>query len=144
MHENLLRFGIIHYGGTYNTLLKSVVMNQRHALRTIYNIKRMERVSYIFSLNNILTFDQLHNYSVILHIQKYISDFYFRETCRVTRSAQNLMLEIPFLTKESSRHQFCYLGPKIFNSFLLYSGHSIIFEKKPKVKLKALEYVKTL
>ena len=66
--ESLLRFGIIHYGGTYSTILKPIVMNQRHALRNMHSLKRMDRMSYLFSENNILTFNQLHQYSIIMFV----------------------------------------------------------------------------
>lgn len=140
--ESLMRFGIIHYGGAYNSCLNSVIMNQRHAVRTIYNVKRKDRMSYLFKEKDILTFEQLHKYSIILYISKFIYNFDFRESNRETRSSQQLALKVPFLTKESSRHQFCYLGPRIYNNFIIHCGESVLFEKKPKVKMKALEYLK--
>uniref|UniRef100_A0A1B6L7P7 Reverse transcriptase domain-containing protein n=1 Tax=Graphocephala atropunctata TaxID=36148 RepID=A0A1B6L7P7_9HEMI len=142
--ESLMRFGIIHYGGAYNYCLNSVIMNQRHAIRTIYSLKRMDRMSYLFREKNILTFEQLHKYSIILYVAKFIYQFEFREINRITRSSQQIHLKVPFLTKESSRHQFCYLGPRIYNDFLKWCGDRIIFEKKPKVKMKALEYLKNM
>ncbi|KAG8252448.1 hypothetical protein J6590_056364 [Homalodisca vitripennis] len=53
-----------------------------------------------------------------------------------TRSALNIILEVPDMRKERNRHQFYYLGPKIFNSFVEFCGNAIYFETKPKTRRK--------
>lgn len=139
--ESTLRYGIIHYGGTYPTILKPVLMCQRLAVRTIFRVKKTESVTYLFQENNLLTVLQLHIYSLIIYIHKNSSEFPFKQANRTTRSAQVASLLVPNLRKELSRHQFCYLGPRTFNEFLRKYSISVLLEKKPKVKIKALEFV---
>lgn len=139
--ESVLRYGIIHYGGTYPTILKPVVMNQRHALRIIYGIKKNDRLSYIFTEKNIFTFEQLHKYAIVLYIQKYLQNFEFKQQNRFTRSSQYVSISVPFLVKEISKHQFYSIGPTNYNRFIIFCGNEIIFEKKHKVKMKVLEFI---
>ena len=39
-----MRYGIVHYGGAYISVLRPIVMCQRNAVRTIYRIRKMDRV----------------------------------------------------------------------------------------------------
>lgn len=142
--QSTLSYGIIHFGGSFVSVLKPLIMCQRNALRTIYNIKRMEQMSYLFSEKSILTFEQIFIYNLIMHVHKYLDEFPLRQVVRVTRSAQHFSLELPFFVKESGKHQLCYLGPKYFNTFVQLFGNEIVFEKKPRVKLKVMQFVKEL
>lgn len=140
--EAVLRYGIIHFGGTYHSILNPIVMAQRNALRTVFNVKRTDRMSYLFSQNNLLTFNQIYEYSILMYVHKYLNLFSVKPVHRVTRRAQFVALEVPFCAKETSKHQFSYLGPKYFNNFIEYFGNGLCFESKPKVKIKAIQFVK--
>lgn len=139
--ESTVRYGIMHFGGTYTSILKPVVMCQRHSLRIIYNIKYNERLTYIFEEHDILNVIQLYKYALIMYVSKYFNQFRIKQVNRITRSSQFITLDVPFFTKEMSRHQFCFLGPKIFNNFVIFSGNHICYENKIKVKMKAREFV---
>jgi len=139
--ESLLRYGIMHYGATYPTIVQPVIMCQRRVLRIMYSLGRYDRVSHLFQQENILTFNQLHYYSTIMHVHKYIYLFNVKHTDNRLRSAQHLLLEIPSFTKELSRHQFCYIGPTLFNAFVKQCGNDVHFEEKVKIKPKAMRFV---
>ncbi|KAG8241227.1 hypothetical protein J6590_091413, partial [Homalodisca vitripennis] len=47
--ESTLRYGIIHYGGTYTTVLQSVIVSQRHAVRNVYQVRKIDRVDDLVS-----------------------------------------------------------------------------------------------
>lgn len=139
--ESTMRYGLIHYGGTFPTILRRIVMCQRHALRVVFGLRRMESMSHLFTDHAILKFEEMYKYSVVMYVYKYLFQFQFRHVNRVTRNTQYMLLEIPFFIKETCRHQLCYQGPKIFNLCLQRYGNDIIFEPKPKVKMKVLAFV---
>lgn len=139
--ESTLRFGLIHYGGTYTTILNPIVMCQRHSLRIIFKIKRMDRVSHLFAEQGLLTVRELHVYCLLMYVHKYLFNYQIKEVERQTRSTQWISLCVPNFSKETSRHQLCYLAPKIYNQLIQYHGNDILFEKKPKFKMKALQYL---
>jgi len=93
--ESTLRYGIIHYGGTYPTILKPVIMCQRFAIRTIFRLRYMDSVSHLFAENCLLTVTQLHIYSVVMYVFKNIAQFTFKQVSRVTRSANTPSLIVP-------------------------------------------------
>ncbi|KAG8276120.1 hypothetical protein J6590_072138 [Homalodisca vitripennis] len=99
-----LRYGIIHYGGTYPTVLQSMIVSQRHAVRNVYQIRKIDRVT------------------------------------RATRSTHNIRLLVPNLKKEKCRHQFSYLAPKLFNELLQSHGDDLYWERKPRFKMKTLQF----
>lgn len=140
--ESTLRFGIIHYGGTYPTVIKSLISSQRQALRIIFNIKKWERVSYVFSEQNFLNFYQIYKQSCLLYVHKYINLFPLQVFTRQTRASQYITLKIPILNKQTSRNQFCYNAPKLFNSLIAHFGNDLLFYKKPKFKMKVIYYLK--
>lgn len=142
--ESTLRYGIIHFGGTYPTILAPIVMAQRHAVRIIYNLRRMDRVSHIFRNHNILTVNQIYQYSIIMYVHKYLQYFNIRQVNRITRNSHFLKLEVPVFNTEHCRNQLCYSGLKVFNKFIEYYGNEIHVDKKPKVKMKAIEFSSTV
>lgn len=141
--ESTIRYGIIHYGGTYKNILKPLILAQRFALRTVFFIKKFERVSYIFEENKILTFHQLFCLSCLMHVQKFLNNYSFKEYRRVTRSARLRTLNIENFLKEKCRNQFSYIGKKIFNKAIVLCGNGILNEKKPKFKMKMKNLVLT-
>lgn len=139
--ESTLRYGIIHYGGTYTTTLKSIISCQRKSLRIIFYINRRERLSYMFKEKNILTFNQIYNQSCLSYTHKYFNEFPLKVVNRETRASQFIKIKVQNFTKERSRNQFCYSGPKVFNNFVEHFGNEVIFAKKPKVKMKIKEFI---
>jgi uncharacterized protein YktA (UPF0223 family) len=139
--ESVLRYGIMHFGGTYATLLKPVIMCQRHALRTIFSLKRCDSMSHLFIENNLLTFNQLHVYSILMYVKKFIYLFNLKPVSRLTRSAQYNLIKEEFFTKETTLHQFCSLGPKFFNKFARVFGNQIYLDERFVFKRKVLQYV---
>lgn len=139
--ESTVRYGIIHYGATYPTLLQPIIMNQRNAIRNVYNLRKTDPVSQIFISNNIFNFYQLHHSSIINFVHKYLHMFPVKSFVRATRSSHNIALQIPNFQKEKCRHQCCYVGPKLFNIFIMHYGNEILNERKPKFKMKNKDFV---
>lgn len=134
--ESTVRYGIIHFGGTYPTILSPLIMAQRFCLRTVFFIKKYDSLSHIFSDYNILTLEQIYLVSCSLHIYKYLKNYNLREFNRFTRGSRFVHLKLPNYGRESSRRQFCFAGKKVFNSVIIHFGNSIVNYKKPKFKMK--------
>ena len=134
--ESLLRYGIMHYGGTFTTVLAPLIMAQRFCLKTVFFVRKFERMSYLFTEHKILTFHQLYKQTVVSHGFKYYSNYAVKVFTRNTRASTYITLEIENYLKESSRNQFCYKGKSIFNKMVQHFGNSILQEKKPKFKMK--------
>ncbi len=137
--ESTLRYGIIHYGGTYPTILEPLVMAQRLAVRTVLFVRKYDRLSHLFSINNIFTFSQLYHYSCINHVYKFINNYELRDFRVNTRASRFFTLKIPNYKKELSRKQFCYIGKELMNNVIQVFGNEILQEKKPKFKMKIKE-----
>ncbi|KAG8294046.1 hypothetical protein J6590_108172 [Homalodisca vitripennis] len=73
--EGTLQYGIIHYGGTYESILIPIKNSQRFAVRNIYNLKKYDRISHLFKEDNILTFNQLYVYHCLNYIYKFLDSF---------------------------------------------------------------------
>lgn len=87
LFESAMRYGMIHYGGTYSTMLKPVVMCQRHALRIIYGLRRTDRMSYLFIDNNILSFNQLYKLNTMMYVYRHLLSYPIKRMYRETRAA---------------------------------------------------------
>lgn len=139
--ENTIKYGIIHFGGTFPTILQPLELSQKHALRIIFNVRRRDRVSYLFIENNICTFSQLYELCLLLYIKKYINYFPVKQVSRLTRSANLSFLQAPNYFKEVCRRQLSYAGPTLFNKLVNRFGNGIYFEGKPKFKMKCMEFI---
>jgi len=113
--ESMVRYGIIHYGGTFATILKPIIMIQRFVIRTIHFVKKYDRVSYLFAENSYLTINQLYLLCSSMHMYNFINNYNLKIFRVNTRASQFITIEIPVFKKEYSRNQFCYSGNKIMN-----------------------------
>ena len=100
--------------------------------------------SHVFVEKTLLTFKELYACSMLMFVHKYKCNYRIKEPSRLTRSAQYIAFEIPRSFRETTRHQLCFLGPTLFNKLIERLGNNILFEKKPKVKMKILECVSDL
>lgn len=141
--ESTLRYGIIHFGGTFQNVLKPVIIAQRMCLRTILFVKKCERLSHLFEIHNFLPFNELYTFSCLTHVHKNISNYDFKEYTVNTRASTNLTIHIKRYRKDASRRQFCCMSKILFNKLILNYGNSIIFERKPKFKMKAKRFVQS-
>lgn len=140
--ESTMRYGIIHYGGTYPTIMRPIIMCQRHAVRNVFGVRRTHPVTHIFHNNNILNFNQIYLYSLLLFIYKYKNCFQLHQASRVTRSMHYTRIQLLNFVKEKCRNQCCYVGPREFNKLILHYGNELMFERKPKFKMKLRQYVR--
>jgi hypothetical protein len=141
--ESTLRYGIIHFGGTFPTILKPVVLAQRFCLRTILFVRKYDRLSHLFAVHNLLPFNELYALSCLTYIHKHISNYNFKEFTVNTRASNYLTLQTKRYLKETSKRQFCCVGKALFNGLVRSYGNGIIFDSKPKFKMKATNFVKT-
>lgn len=139
--EGLLRYGIIHYGGSNENVLKPIRMTQQFAIRNVFSFKKFNRVSHVFFENNILTLNKLYVLCSAIHMHKHIDKYHIRENRVNTRSSDILSVLVPCFRKEITRKQFCYIGPKIINKCVLKLGNDIIFDSRPRFKMKIKMYV---
>lgn len=140
--EGTMRYGIIHFGGTYQSLLKPVELAQKFAVRNIHHLRKFDAVTYLFEQDNIFTFKQLYELSTLVFIKKHIDDYEFKQPQLSTRASTKISIILPNFVKEMARKQFCYSGVKVFNEFLANQGNDLLFEGKPKFKMKVKQYIK--
>lgn len=111
-------------------------MIQRLAVRTIFFVKKSESITYKFKEQNILTFHQIYYFACNVHVFKYLDNYIFKHFTRNTRASNLRTLDTPNFRKDTSRKQFCFCGPTIFNTTVKHFGNSILDEKKPRFKMK--------
>ncbi len=107
--ESSLRYGIIHWGGTFVQILKPIITIQKLALRTVCGVGKYHPSRELFEYLDVLSFDQIYKYSILIFTKKNMTLFRRFKTIRQNRSADNYFLFIPFLRKDTSRKQ-CFFN----------------------------------
>jgi len=115
--ESSLRYGIIHWGGTYTSLLKPVIIAQKMALRTVFGVKKYDTTVPLFNMINVLNLSELYLLSIFKYFKSYFHLFPLETNLRSTRSTSSIQLHVPNLIKQTSRNQFHYNSISLFNKF---------------------------
>lgn len=114
--ESTMKYGIIHYGGTFPDILRPIKNIQRLALRTVCGVRKFESAAPLFPRLGVMDFRQIYLYSVLMFLHKFGSLFKTAELRRTSRHTIEGMLELPHYMKDSSRLQCHYKAVEIFNS----------------------------
>lgn len=144
--ESTLKYGIIHWGGTFITILKPIVTVQKLALRTICGLKKFDSSSPLFFQLDIMRFQQIYVYC-LLNFQKKFSHLFNKiEITQATRTSLEGMLVVPSYLKDSSRMQchcktilvfnsnFNYLKPILDNNLTSYKNNLKVLIKGNKIQ----------
>ncbi|KAG8337802.1 hypothetical protein J6590_108775 [Homalodisca vitripennis] len=115
--ESSLRYGIVHWGGTYPTILMPLQLMQRFAVRNVCDMTRYESVSHMFMEIGILNLQQLYVFSVLMFTVKNREMFENKVFLRNTRASVTNTLAMPFYKREISRKQLNYKLLEIFNKY---------------------------
>lgn len=113
--ESTMRYGIIHWGGTYSQIIKPIVNMQKLALRTACNRRRFEPSAPLFSFLNVLRFHQLFTYAILLYTKTFSHLFSKIIIRRETRNLNSEMLQFSNYSKEISRRQCFFNCSSIYN-----------------------------
>jgi hypothetical protein len=116
-YEATLRYGMIHWGGTYPTILEPILISQRMTLRTLCGVRRYDSAQPLFKQLNILKFSELYLLSIFQYFKSYFHFFQIKVSNRFTRSVNSIQLSVPNIFKQTSRNQFHYKSITIFNKF---------------------------
>lgn len=115
--ESVLRYGIIHWGGTFDDILKPVATIQKLALRTVCNVGKYTPSLQLLNYLKVQSFNQIYLYSILMFTKKYSNLFKNIEITRQTRSSSKSILSFPLLMKTTSRNQCYFKCTEIFNKY---------------------------
>lgn len=110
-----LIYGIIHWGGTYRSIIKPIINSQRWAIRTIADKRKFDSITYYFKEIEILNVQELYMYTILQFLRKNINIFPTAEVKRSLKSNATLNIATPSYMKETSRRQAYYAATNIFN-----------------------------
>lgn len=115
--QSVLSFGITHWGGTYSTYFKSVMVSQKNALRTVNGLpfNSRERTQPLFDLWGFLPVADLYRYNLVIFMYKYSYLFELDKTNDRLRQ-RNYTFKVKPWRKDHVRKQCPFLGPLFYNS----------------------------
>lgn len=116
-YEAALRYGIIHWGGTFPTLLNNLRVCQKMTLRTICGARKYDSTVPLFKELQIMRVDELYKYNTLCFVKRFISIYQPKVTSVRTRSTAHMKLELPRFFKTTNRNQCCYSAPAVANEF---------------------------
>lgn len=121
LYEPILKFGIIHWGGTFNNLIKPVKILQKKAIRAISNIKPRDHTAPWFAKLEILPLDKLYMLEMLTFMHRHISRFgtMIPINSNSRLGQDDLRIAIPRWNKEASHRQSPYAASAAFNQLPL-------------------------
>lgn len=112
--ESLIRYGIIIWGGLYNTALKQLNVIQNFILKIINKKEKRYPTQSIYSVN-ILNIRSLYILSVCLYVHKIQKFKKYPTHNHATRNKSMCKLQIPMSNKNINQRFINYLGPTLYN-----------------------------
>ena len=105
------------WGGTYSIHLKNLKMQQKRMIRLIAQVSRLSHTSPIFKRFNILKFDDIYKYKLVLRMFRCGESF----RCNHTVETRNISLAVPvFHRLTKTQNAFSYQGPHAWNNLPNY------------------------
>lgn len=118
--ESTLRYGIIHWGGTFKEILKPVVIIQKFAIRNICNVGKFHSSGELFEFLKVMSLDKIFIYSILMFVRKNSYLFQHVELKRCSRHNDVNMLTFPLYMKDTSRNQCYFKCTELYNKFHSY------------------------
>ena len=126
----LLSYNILAWGGTYDTYLNQIIIQQKRIVRLIANSDRLAHTTPLFYQYKILKIADVYRYFISIHVFKARKSGLY--TTDHVRSTRNRDLAVPtFHRLTSSQHSVSYAGPTIWNQLPEYIR---CIDKLPKFK----------
>ena len=122
------------WGGTYETHLSPLYLQQKRIIRIIAGVGWNEHTSPLFFNLKLLKLSDLYKFSIATYVFKNIDRFNSRNNFR-TRSSRDLTLISDFHRLSQTQQAISYQGPKIWNSIpfsIKQSRTIVIFKNKLK------------
>lgn len=138
--ESLFRYGLIIWGSAYQTTIEQIKISQKYILKIILHKKRQYSTQLLFIESNVFNIDQLYIKSVLLFTYKNKDKLLNLQTHNYsTRSAINLNVNIPIISRSTTQRFITYYSSKFYN--LLPANIKLInnlklFQKKTYLFLK--------
>ena len=114
-----LSYNVIVWGGTSNSYIKPIVIQQKRILRTICNSSRLEHTTPLFSNLKLLKFQDIYKFSMCVHMHKSIAAGNFAASHNVNTRNNNLAAPL-FHCLTTCQHAVSFRGPQLWNSLPLY------------------------
>ena len=133
----LISYNIIVWGGTYDTHLNSIIVQQKKILRLLANSDRLAHTTPLFHQYKILKIVDVYRYFISIYTFKARkSGLFTSDPVRLTR---NMDLAVPtFRRLASTQHSVSFAGPVIWNELPEYIR---LIEKLPKFKSELKKYL---
>jgi exonuclease III len=135
------------WGGTYNSHMNDLILQQKRVLRLMCNVHRLTKSRPLFQKLKILRIDKLYVYRILWFMYKYENgllpqsfslNFVRRRDIHSYNTRNRDQINIPRVTSESMKKSFLYNAVTIYNKF----HESFDFAIKPnKFKKNVKEYL---
>ena len=107
-----LTYNVISWGGTYNSHLSNLIIQQKRIVRAIADAPFLEHTTPIFLRLKLLKFSDVYKFHVALHM--YENHGKYRRTHNVNTRFRNFSLP-SFNRLTICQHAISYQGPTIWN-----------------------------
>ena len=112
-----LSYCVLVWGGTYDSHLKNLIVQQKKIIRVIAGVPAFSHTSHLFHSLGLLKFNDIYKYHVSLHMHKFLGSF----QCRHSLNTRNRNLAVPsFHRLTLTQHAVSFRGPRIWNELPIY------------------------
>ena len=133
----LISYNILAWGGTYDTYLNSVIVQQKKIIRLIANADRLAHTTPLFHQYKILKIVDVYRYFISVYIFKARkSGLFTSDPVRLTRNMDSAVPTFRRLT--STQHSVSFAGPNIWNHL---PENIRLIDKLPKFKFELKNYL---
>ena len=114
------------WGGTYNTYINTIFLQQKKIIRLIANAKRDAKSTPLFNKFQILTLSKIYVYRILMFMHKYENNllpdtfhslFTRRGDIHTYNTRQRNQLNIPNVGTEIAKKSFFYNAVTIYNKY---------------------------
>lgn len=125
-YQSILSYGILHWGGTFNSHLSALQYLQNKTVRIITNKRKRDSVTDVYKNLNISPLTSLYQQTVCKFVCRHYSHFQ-KHKCYSSRNITKYHLLTPFYKKTHSRHNSSFTAPTIFNTYITPTQHNLTF-----------------
>lgn len=137
-YQSKLNYGIMLWGGTFETHLRQLKTLQNFTIRLLFGTHTQNSATQLYTDQKIFPINLLHKYTTVLHVLTNKEHYYLYTFQRNTRNASLPLLTIPRLLKTNSQNSIVYQAPTLYNKLLKNSKNVLmaITEEKSFITLK--------
>lgn len=112
--ESIIRYGLIIWGGLYNTTLRNLEVIQNTIIKIIFKKNRRYSTEMLYKDADLFNVRKLYVYESLLWMCKAQEHSRYYNNYD-TRGNRNLPVEVPFFRKSHTQRFIFFFGPKFYN-----------------------------